>query len=807
MQRKLVLTSALFAGLSAATYLTCASGAGATAEAAGPAPGALQIVDRGGKPGAFCPLKHTDVSAEVSGFLARVTVTQQFENPSADPVEAVYTFPLPSEAAVDRMTMKVGDRVVTGKIKRREEARAIYDAARDAGQVASLLDQERPNIFTQSVANIMPGEQVDIEISYVETLAYEDGSYKFVFPMVVGPRYVPGNPTGKKGGGWSPDTDKVPDASRITPNVAAPGTRAGHDISLKVTLDTGVPVMDLRSTLHDVDVQRTSDHTAVVALKDQAVIPNRDFILTYDVAGGKIEDAVLTHRDERGGFFTLILQPPDRVAAEDVAPRELVFVLDTSGSMEGFPIEKAKETMDLAFAALRPQDTFHLITFAGDTFVLFPEPVAASRENLAKAQAFLRSRSGGGGTEMMTAIRTALEPSDKQDHVRIVCFMTDGYVGNDMQILDEIQKHPNARVFSFGIGDSVNRFLLDKMAEEGRGEVEYVTLKDDGSAAARRFAERVQNPLLTDISVDWAGLQVSDVYPARIPDVFSSKPIVITGRYANAGKATIRVRGRQAGRDVEREIALDLPEREPDHDVIATLWARRKIDAVMSQDWAGAQTGAPRVDVREGVTKLGLDFGLMTQYTSFVAVEEMVVNEGGQQRHVEVPVEMPEGVSYEGVFGGEADKNQMAVGGAGRARPMMKTSRIGGYAAAPKPVAQPASTVATEEKDVDEVSVDAPPPPPHIAKLDPALVAVVERVKKHAAAGPDEGAFVADGKAELQVWLTDTSEATIEKLRKLGFEVVLAPKSAKMVVGRISVDKLEALAKLAEVRYVTPNRS
>jgi Ca-activated chloride channel family protein len=300
---------------------------------------------------------------------------------------------------------------------------------------------------------------------------------------------------------------------------------------------------------------------------------------------------------------------------------------------------------------------------------------------------------------------------------------------------------------------------------------------------------------------------VSDVYPARIPDVFSSKPIVITGRYANAGKATIRVRGRQAGRDVEREIALDLPEREPDHDVIATLWARRKIDAVMSQDWAGAQTGAPRVDVREGVTKLGLDFGLMTQYTSFVAVEEMVVNEGGQQRHVEVPVEVPEGVSYEGVFGGEADKNQMAVGGAGRARPMMKTSRIGGYVAAPKPVAQPTSTVATEEKDVDEVSVDAPPPPPHIAKLDPALVAVVERVKKHAAAGPDEGAFVADGKAELQVWLTDTSEATIEKLRKLGFEVVLAPKSAKMVVGRISVDKLEALAKLAEVRYVTPNRS
>ncbi len=235
------------------------------------------------------------------------------------------------------------------------------------------------------------------------------------------------------------------------------------------------------------------------------------------MAGKNISDALLTHRSSQGGFFTFILQPPERITVEDVTPKELVFVLDTSGSMHGFPIEKAKETMKLALQSLYPADTFNLITFAGDTRILFPEPVPATAENLQKAQAFLNTRNGGGGTEMMKAIKAALDPSDSQGHVRIVCFMTDGYVGNDMEIISEIQKHSNARVFAFGIGGSVNRFLLEKMAENGRGEVEFVSLTDDGSAAARRFHERVRNPLLTDISVEWNGVAVTDVYPQAHP--------------------------------------------------------------------------------------------------------------------------------------------------------------------------------------------------------------------------------------------------------------------------------------------------
>src|SRR6266446_2588876 len=621
--------------------------------------GTLQVVDSTGKPKAKCPLKQTTVKAEISGFLSRVVVTQEFQNPFKERIEAVYTFPLPQNAAVDDMTMLVGDRTVRGKILRREEAQAVYEAAKTNGQRASLLDQERPNIFTQSVANILPGEQIRITISYVETLKYEDGSYEFVFPMVVGPRYIPGNATGAQpnsmGDGFGPDTDRVSDASRITPQPVPEGMRVGHDVSIDLTLDAGVPIDGLNSKTQEVDVERPDDHRAHIRLKDQATIPNQDFIFRYDVAGKKIADALLTHSSAPGGYFTLILQPPERVTAEDVTPKELVFVLDTSGSMYGFPIEKAKETMKLALDNLYPYDTFNLITFSGDEHILFPEPVPATKENLAKAQAFLESRQGGGGTEMMKAIKASMDPSDAQGHVRIVCFMTDGYVGNDMEIIGEVQKHPNARVFAFGIGSSVNRFLLDNLAKYGRGEVEYVGLNDDGSAAARRFHERVRNPLLTDISVDWNGLPVADVYPKTVPDLFSAKPVILTGRYTGNGHGTIRLKGKMSGHDFVREIPVDFSNARQ-HDVLATLWARTRIDDLMSQDFKGAQQGAMKDDVQQAITQLGLDYRLMTQFTSFVAVEEMVVTDGGQPRRIDVPVEVPEGVNRAMVFGQDGDR-------------------------------------------------------------------------------------------------------------------------------------------------------
>ncbi|MFL6282116.1 MAG: VIT domain-containing protein, partial [Pyrinomonadaceae bacterium] len=381
--RKRLFTASALLILSALCALQAftPTGSAQNKEGAGePTAGSLQVLDPTGKQHGFCPLRHTAVHAEITGFLARVNVTQEFQNTFADKIEAVYTFPLPQSAAVDSMTLQVGGRTVKGKIMRREQAQAVYDAARSAGQVAALLDQEHPNVFTQSVVNIMPGERVTVTISYVETLKYEGGTYEFYFPTVVGPRYIPGTQQDAAG------TDRVPDAARVAPPVMPKDTRAGHDISIEVSLDAGLPVEDLKSDSHQVEIERATSSRARVRLKDLNAIPNKDFVLRYGVAGRKVGDALLTHRDARGGYFTLILQPPDRITVEDVTPKELVFVLDTSGSMSGFPIEKAKETMKLALEGLNPQDTFNLITFAGDTHILFDEPVPATPENLEKAK-------------------------------------------------------------------------------------------------------------------------------------------------------------------------------------------------------------------------------------------------------------------------------------------------------------------------------------------------------------------------------------------------------------------------------------
>lgn len=463
---------------------------------------------------------------------------------------------------------------------------------------------------------------------------------------------------------------------------------------------------------------------------------------------------------------------------------------------------------------------------------------------------------------MMKAIKASLEPSDAQGHVRIVCFMTDGYVGNDMEIIGEVQKHPNARVFAFGIGSSVNRYLLDNMAKHGRGEVEYVALSDDGSAAARRFHERVRNPLLTDISIDWNGMPVSDVYPKVIPDLFSAKPVILAGKYGGNGRGVIRLKGKMSGRDFVREIPVDFSATDK-RDVLATLWARTRVDELMAQDLNGAQAGTMKEDLKQAITQLGLDYRLMTQFTSFVAVEEMVVTDGGQPRRIDVPVEIPEGVNREAVineqhasvgfaFSGRhiqslptvsrgtvnqtvtitspssapvinttdgqlktvADQKALDPGAVvtkNRApRPKPKSQRSGsgvgygvggggGGGSAPSPTPGPDANrirkfTAAEQKRIDLQS-----------KLHPSLLAIVDRLKDpKLAASADEAKFVREGKAEVQIWLTEKSEATLAKLKALGFEVVLDPKSAKLVIGRLTIEKLAALAEIAEVRYIAP---
>jgi Ca-activated chloride channel family protein len=814
----------------------------AVSAAADETAGSLAIIGKDGSVNGSCPLRHTEVRAAVSGFLARVTVTQTFGNPAFQKIEAVYAFPLPENAAVDDMTIQVGSRTVRGVIRKREEARALYEKAKQTGHVAALLDQERPNIFTQSVANILPGEEVTVTISYLQTLEYENGAYQFVFPMVVGPRYIPGEAIGKQAGGWAPDTDKVPDASKITPHLTPQGTRTGHDISIELAIDAGVPLLQLQSTSHAIDVERTGASSATVKLKNLAEIPNQDFILKYDVAGEQITDAVLSQADSQavsrakgaaGGYFTLILQPPAQLPESDITPKELVFVLDTSGSMMGFPIEKAKELINRALDELYPGDTFNLITFSGDTRILFPQPVFPTAENIRNTRVILNAQHGAGGTEMMKAIRAALAPSDSQDHLRVVCFLTDGYVGNDLEIIGEVQKHPNARVFAYGVGNSVNRFLIEAMAKAGRGDSEVVTLNDKADVAAHRLYQRLRAPVLTDVSIDWRGMPVADVLPGKLPDLFTGKPLVVTGRYTAAATGSIVIHGKRAGEDFEREIPVHLNNSATTTSILSTFWARRKIDELMSQDWSGLQTGNIKPEVQNEITQLGLSYKLMTQFTSFVAVEERIVTTNGKPTRVEVPVEMPEGVSYEGIFGNEGDKlaatngrsflySAGAIGGANhgafkKVLPQVATPAagiasgsgggiapsIGGPIPAPPPSA---ATVTTKLQMQPEPSpmLNAPPNDRALleSKLSPAVLERFDCWKKQAS-----GCKLApDGTADVQLFLTENSAAVIDQLKALGLQISQIRKKERLVIARVPIDKLTDVANLRQIKFVSEPR-
>lgn len=800
----------------------------------------LQIIGKDGKPAGFIPLRHTTVKTEISGFVARTEVTQEFENVLTNPVEAIYVFPLPHDGAVDGMTMKVGDREIQAVIKERDEARKIYEAARNAGHTAALLDQERPNIFTQSVANIPPNSKVEVTLYVLELLKYEGGTYEFSFPTVVGPRYIPGAAVNTADRGTMPDTNQVPDASHISPPVAGVHTsdaHAGHDISFDLTLKAGVPVGDVESTSHKILADRTGPDSFHVKLADDAVLPNKDFILKYKVAGVGIDDAVLEHSDSNGGYFTLILQPPEQVSDEVAVPRQLIFVLDTSGSMWGFPLEMAKKTIASALDHLRKDETFNLITFSGATRVLFPEPVPATPENIAAAKQVLAGAYGSGGTEMMGAIRTALGDDAgankpvEGDPVRVVCFITDGYVGNDAAIIAEVKKHPDARVFSFGIGTSVNRFLLTKMAEEGHGDVEFVTDPKEAEPAADRFYDRVHTPVLANISIDWGGLPVTDVYPREVRDLFSAKPIILTGRFTGHPSGKIVVKGTQGTGEFSRAIPVDFSQPDPNNAALEKIWARHKVEDLMSQDWQGIQYGNSKYKAE--IIQVGLKHSLATQYTSFVAVETRTVVQDGKPVRIEVPVELPENVSPLAVPSKQFDRLEIfaklatppnAGGLASSASrmsanetvevtanaPLIDTTssqvshtfsgtELHGYAGVGGGIGSGSSSgtgqgSGTAKKDDERKQLQS--------KLSAPLLAVYDCAERRKMGTSGSGCTVKPGPVKVKVELTSASTDVAQKLAQAGFKLE-SGKGTTELTGTILPLQLKELAAIAEVKSIS----
>ena len=598
------------------------------------------------------PLKHTDVKARIQAYIATVDVTQQFQNPYDSKIEAVYVFPLPDNAAVNEFVMTIGERKIRGVIREREEAEKIYLAARNQGHNAALMTQERPNIFTQKVANIEPGKQIDIHIRYFHTLAYADGWYEYHFPMVVGPRYNPAATAATGSGIGAVERNKAGFSGQKTEvSYLRPNERSGHDISLSVDLDAGVTVEELLCNSHQI-TKTTGNGRTQIAIDSKDTIPNKDFVLRYRVAGETIKSNLLVHRDERGGFFTLMLYPPKDLNHLPRRPMEMVFVLDCSGSMSGYPIEQSKQAIRHALKAMNAQDTFQVINFSNDASQLGAKPLAVNEANVAKALRYVDSLKGEGGTEMMSGIKAAFDFPQSEGRQRVVAFLTDGYIGNETQILGEMHNRMrNSRVFSFGIGSSVNRYLMESMARVGRGAVAYVGPNDSGAEVMDHFFQRISKPALSDLEIDYGSMKVRDVFPRRLPDLFVGRPMLLVGRFEGEPPSQIRVTGKAGGERVAMNVTVQAAKHDPTAIVngqaiggIPAVWARTQIEALSDQMM---HTSDPQGELSTTIKKLALDYSLMSAYTAFVAVDSSRKTEGDTGTTVNVPVPVPQGVKYE----------------------------------------------------------------------------------------------------------------------------------------------------------------
>jgi Ca-activated chloride channel family protein len=577
------------------------------------------------------PLRETSAHVDVAGVIAHVAVHQVFENGGSKPIEAVYVFPASTRAAVHGMRMKIGARVVEARIDRRQAARETYEAARAQGQRASLLEQERPNVFTMNVANIMPGDRIEVTLDYSELLVPDDAVYEFVFPTVVGPRYT---------GGADPQRDQW----MANPHLPAGAPSPTH-FDISAHLETGVPLKELASPSHAIAVSYASPTVADVKLQDQNG-GNRDFVLRYRLAGDKIESGLLlSPRGPDGeGYFTLVMEPPRRPTLAQIPPREYIFLLDVSGSMHGFPLDTAKALMRKLLGQLRPTDTFDVALFSGANYVMSPRgSIPATPANVADAVALVERQHGGGGTELMGGLRASYAiPTSGRAFSRTVVVVTDGYVGVEAEAFRFVRERlDQANLFAFGIGSSVNRALIEGLARAGRGEPFVVLNPAKAAAQAERLRAYIEQPVLTRVGVAFEGFKTSEVSPPKLPDLLARRPVVLFGKYQGEPAGRVRLTGLQgAGAAFEAVLPVRAADARPGNAALRWLWARSWVATLEDERAMGG--GQP---VEDAITDLGLRHSLLTPFTSFVAVDNEVVNRTGQTTPVRQPLPMPEGVS------------------------------------------------------------------------------------------------------------------------------------------------------------------
>ena len=578
-----------------------------------------------GPTGAELPLLHTDVDAELTGHIAQVSVVQTFRNDAEEPLEVTYRFPLPENAAVSQMRMVVDGRVIESRIMTREGARATYEQAKDDGHAAALLEQERRNIFTQSLANIPPGEEIDVEIEYVQTLSYDAGLYEFVFPMVIGPRY---------------DGGKAADADRVMPSVVGKGMRRGDDFEIAVTARTGRTIDRWWVPTHDVDA-RVTDGALKVELQRADERINRDFVLRYGAAGSKARATMfLGPRDERHrGHFALVVHPPDLDVDTLVGRREFFFVIDRSGSMSGEPLALAKETLRRTLSHLRPVDTFEVVAFESGTQRLFGAPRPANSANLAQALRFLDGMRSGGGTEMGNAIEAALSDDVEKGRNRYVMLLTDGFISFEDQIIvaakqlggQIARRGQHARVFGVGMGDAPNDHLIRGVSQAGRGAALRVSNSTESFDSVQTFTRWVDHAIVDELKLHPKALELTELHPSDLGGLFASHAAIVHGEYrGNPQKAAPRLVGSTGQKTTEIPVrVVDASEQDT---LLATLWAKAAVSDLEVEWWS---TSSP--EAKEQITRLGLAHNIVTGFTSLVAVDDSRAISDGDPAVVDIP--------------------------------------------------------------------------------------------------------------------------------------------------------------------------
>lgn len=584
---------------------------------------------------AAAPLLDTDVTFRVSGPVARARVVQTFRNPHAAWYEGIYVFPLPENGAVDRLRLRVGERVIEGEIRERGLAKQVYAQARAAGQRAALLEQERPNLFTASVANIGPGETVVVELEYQQVLRFDNGRFSLRFPMVVGPRYVPAGPM------------PVADAWRITAPVMRPGTEGERTnrVAIRVALDAGVPLGAVESAHHRIEVRAPSDARREIALAGGKTPANRDFELNWSPRAAAMPQAAWFTEEIDGGYYGLLMLLPPAAPRTARLPREVIFVLDTSGSMAGASIRQAKEALELALGRLRPEDRFNVIEFNSAAQALFPAARQADPDNLRLAARWLRALEARGGTEMASALHQALDGEDRPERVRQVIFLTDGAVGNEEQLFALMRARLGGScLFTIGIGSAPNSHFMTKAAQLGRGTFTYIGRVEEVRARMDELFVKLESPVLKGIQAHWPEATRAEAWPARLPDLYAGEPVVLVARLDRL-HGELRLTGARAGAAWEASLPLERNARAAG---LGSVWAREKVGALMDS----LREGAAEDEIRARVVELASTHRLVTKYTSFVAVDKTPVRAPAEAlKLAELPTLLPEGWEYAKVFG------------------------------------------------------------------------------------------------------------------------------------------------------------